>query len=594
MEIEKLLTTLGFEVEQVAQLKGVVTALGTAAASIAETISKVKRNLKGFGLTIDNFKAVLSTLAMAVDFVANRFMGFIDSTVKGVKNLAQQKDLLFDISEKELQQADEYQVATQKTALSIDAIKAKIALGLLPNLTAVIDDFNAWLSVNKELIAEGLTQVVKWGSKAILMIRNTVSAISQLIENTIGWKATILGIVAVLAIFKKSMLMAFVANPVMWVVAAIAGLMVLIGDFMAYLNGGESLFAGFWAPAVEWIKSVLAWWNTFYTENKALLDAMAAAWSHMFEGVTMIFGGFFKYISNAFKLLVGLFSGNTTMMSEAWKGMTDGLIQIWEGLKQYFIGFVASFGVMWNMMVQVITNVWNIIKTSALALFDWLVDAVKSVVDNVSKIFLAITHYILAPFENAFALINALFTIFTDDSTSWTEKLGLIFYAIASYLIKPFEAGWQYIKEIFNISNTDIDKFIDDIANTFNSVTELIKKPFDIAFKWVNEKFGWVISGVTSGLQKLGILSEDKQGENSLLNISNATGELIAQNLANPNLSNVTTSNNKNIIVNQGSVNVEQNVMSSDPYQAASLAINGINDNLTQVLYRSLQSAHSN
>ncbi|MEY1577339.1 hypothetical protein AB7Z98_00505 [Providencia manganoxydans] len=594
MEIEKLLTTLGFEVEQVAQLKGVVTALGTAAASIAETISKVKRNLKGFGLTIDNFKAVLSTLAMAVDFVANRFMGFIDSTVKGVKNLAQQKDLLFDISEKELQQADEYQVATQKTALSIDAIKAKIALGLLPNLTAVIDDFNAWLSVNKELIAEGLTQVVKWGSKAILMIRNTVSAISQLIENTIGWKAAILGIVAVLAIFKKSMLMAFVANPVMWVVAAIAGLMVLIGDFMAYLNGGESLFAGFWAPAVEWIKSVLAWWNTFYTENKALLDAMAAAWSLMFEGVTMIFGGFFKYISNAFKLLVGLFSGNTTMMSEAWKGMTDGLIQIWEGLKQYFIGFVASFGVMWNMMVQVITNVWNIIKTSALALFDWLIDAVKSVVDNVLKIFLAITHYILAPFENAFALINALFAIFTDDSTSWTEKLGLIFYAIASYLIKPFEAGWQYIKEIFNISNTDIDKFIDDIANTFNSVTELIKKPFDIAFKWVNEKFGWVISGVTSGLQKLGILSEDKQGENSLLNISNATGELIAQNLANPNLSNVTTSNNKNIIVNQGSVNVEQNVMSSDPYQAASLAINGINDNLTQVLYRSLQSAHSN
>lgn len=594
MEIEKLLTTLGFEIEQVVKLKGVVTALGTAAASIAETMSKVKRNLNGFGLTIDNFKTVLSALATAVDFVANRFMGFIDSTVKGAKNLAQEKDLLFAISEKELKQADEYQVATQKTALSIDSIKTKIALGLLPNLTAVINDFNAWLNANKALIAEGLTQVVKWGSQAILMIGNTVSVISKLIENTVGWKAAILGVVAVLAVFKQSMLMAFVTNPVMWVVAAIAGLLILVGDFMAYLDGGESLFASFWAPAVEWIKSVLAWWNAFYTENKTLLDAIADAWSHMIDGVLMIFGGFFKYISNVLKLLVGLFSGNTTMMSEAWQGMTEGLMQIWEGLKQYFIGFLASFAVMWNMILQVITNVWNTIKTSALIVFDWLVEAAKSVVDNLLNIFLAVTHYILAPFENAFALINALFAIFTDDSTSWTEKLGLIFYAIASYLIKPFEAGWQYIKDIFNISNTDIDKFIDDIANTFNSITELIKKPFDIAFKWVNEKFGWVISGVTSGLQKLGILSEDKPGENSLLNVSNVTGELIAQNLANPNLSNVSSSNNKSIIVNQGSVNVEQNVMTSDPYQAASLAINGINDNLNQVLYRSLQSAHSN
>lgn len=594
MEIEKLLITLGFEIEQVVKLKGVVTALGTAAASIAETMSKVKRNLNGFGLTIDNFKTVLTALSTAVDFVANRFMRFIDSTVKGAKNLAQEKDLLFTISEKELKQADEYQVATQKTASSIDSIKTKIALGLLPKLTAVINNFNAWLSANKALIAEGLTQVVKWGSQAILMMGNTVRAVSQLIENTVGWKAAILGIVAVLAVFKQSMLMAFVTNPVMWVVAAIAGLLILIGDFMAYLDGGKSLFASFWAPAVEWIKSVLAWWNACYTENKTLLDTIADAWSHMIDGVLMIFGGFFKYVSNVLKLLVGLFSGNTTMMSEAWQGMTEGLMQIWEGLKQYFIGFLASFAMMWNMMLQVITNVWNTIKTSALLVFDWLVEAAKSVVDNLLNVFLAVTHYILAPFENAFALINALFAIFTDDSTSWTETLGLIFYAIASYLIKPFEAGWQYIKDIFNISNTDIDKFIDDIANTFNSVTELIKKPFDIAFKWVSEKFDWVISGITSGLQKLGILSEDKQGENNLLNVSNVTGELIAQNLANPILSNVSSSNNKSIIVNQGSVNVEQNVMTSDPYQAASLAINGINDNLNQVLYRSLQSAHSN
>ncbi|SUB98617.1 hypothetical protein [Proteus penneri] len=86
-----------------------------------------------------------------------KVLGFIDASLAGAKELAQEKGLLFDISKKELAQADEYQEAMKKTGLSIESIKTKIALNLVPQLTKATQGFNDWLGANKELITEGLT-----------------------------------------------------------------------------------------------------------------------------------------------------------------------------------------------------------------------------------------------------------------------------------------------------------------------------------------------------------------------------------------------------------------------------------------------------
>ncbi|EMU9119425.1 hypothetical protein ACSPNK_000621 [Providencia stuartii] len=593
MGIEQLLTIIGLNEEQVVKLKGVVTALGAAATSTATVIGQLGEKLSNAGLTIDNLKAVVSGLVTAIDFMSNKFFSFIGGAVAGARELSQEKSVLFTISEKELQQADEYQSVTKKTSLSIESIKTKLVLGLLPNLTEVINRFNEWLDANKALISEGLTQLVVWGSKGIQAIGNAGRAINLLVEKTIGWKAAIIGVIAVLAAFKKAALIAFAANPVMWVAAAVAGLMVLLGDLIAYLDGGESQFSEFWAPAIEWIQSVLAWWNTFYAENKLIFDGIAQAWALTIDSAVMIFRGFFKYIGNALKLLFGLFSGNTAMMGEAWEGMTEGLKEIWAGFEYYFHGFATAFLALWQVLIQGVIQAWDVIKNAAKMAFEWVLSVAKTFIDGLSTVFFAIIDYLLAPFQSAFDLIQSLYEIFTDDSTSWTEKLNLAFAAIQEFLTAPFKAGWEFIRNLFDLSDTDIGKFIHDLANTFNGVTELIKKPFELAFNWVNQKLDELTSGIISILTALGIIDDKYQSEKKLVQISNLAGGLIKQNLADPNLSNVTTSNHKSIVVNQGDVNVKQDIHTMDSRQAGVLAVEGINQYVNEIAYHSLKSANA-
>ncbi|WP_115064981.1 hypothetical protein [Proteus penneri] len=69
------------------------------------------------------------------------------------------------------------------------------------------------------------------------MVVNSIKAVSKLVESTVGWKGAILGIITILAILKKSMIMAFIANPITWVIAGIVGLMLLLDDLMVYLEG---------------------------------------------------------------------------------------------------------------------------------------------------------------------------------------------------------------------------------------------------------------------------------------------------------------------------------------------------------------------
>ncbi len=56
-------------------------------------------------------------------------------------------------------------------------------------------------------------------------------------------------LVGVLAVVKRATIAAFIANPVTWVIAAIAGLLLLLDDLMVYLDGGDAQFGEFWGAA---------------------------------------------------------------------------------------------------------------------------------------------------------------------------------------------------------------------------------------------------------------------------------------------------------------------------------------------------------
>ena len=651
MEIEELLVAIGVDTSQAAKIKEVVVALGAAATQVANEANKVNKTLdsvgeqsiqsteiatqkaKETGSSISKLKMLALGVSAVVGLAAAKVLGFIDSSLAGAKDLANEKGALFKISQQELKQADEYQEAIKKTGLSIDSIKTKIALNLVPQLTRVTKGFNEWLGSNKELISEGLTQVIKWGAKGIQMVVNSIKAIAMLIDKTIGWKAAVIGLVAILAVLKRAMLMAFIANPITWVIAGIVGLMLLLDDLMVYLEGGDSLFGEFWGPAIEWVKSVMAWWNKFYTENKATFDALADIFSRAIDAMMTVFGGLMKYLGNSLKFLVGLFTGDSEMMSEAWQGMVNSLMQIWDGLQEYFSALFDYLLVMWRVQLNAIGNIWNGIviaagkvfervksyaRTFVLALkntfskimnfllfpFIAAFNAIKSVytrLSNASSEFVhelrsaygVIKDFLLSPFNAAFELIQSLYGIFTDDSTTWTQKLSKVFTAIKDFLLAPFKAGWELVKNLFGISDADTAQFVNGIGNVFNKVTELIKAPFKAAFDWVNQTFGSLVTAVTDGVSRL----KEMVGMGGGVDASgNFVGSVINTTMYGANLPSSAGEmvSNKSITINQGDMNVTQSISANTPDKAASIAANSIDKNSQKLAYRAMDSAIGN
>lgn len=495
MEIEELLVAIGIDTSQAAKIQEVVVALGAAAVTMANEANKINGNLdtigesaaqgaeeagkkaKEVGRSMSKLKMIAVGVGAVIGFVSGKVLSFLDSAIAGAKNLSKEKGLLFDISKQELQQADEYQEAMKKTGLSIESIKTKIALNLVPQLTAITQKFNDWLGANKELIAAGLTKVIQWGGKFFQVIINTGRAIGKVIEHTIGWKGALALLAGAFLYLNRAILM----NPITWVVAGIVGLMLLLDDLMVYLDGGESLFGDFWGACIGWIKDVIAWWNAFYASNKEILDAVFAAWSKGWEAIKTIFGGVFDYIKNLMKLIVGIFTGDTDLIGEAWQGMSDAIEKMWEGLKLYFSAVFDFLGALWTGYSKAASKAWDAVMRVVRRVFDWIKNGVKSAVNAVKTTFLAVVDFIAAPFRNGWNLVKKLFDIWGNDSSSFTDKIKETFEAVVKFVSEPFEKAFKAIGKAFDevmnwirngldeINNSEIAKKIRGNAETFSA-----------------------------------------------------------------------------------------------------------------------------
>lgn len=427
MEIEELLVAIGIDTSQAAKIQEVVVALGAAAVTMANEANKINGNLDTIGesaaqgaeeagkkaeeagRSMSKLKMIAVGVGAVIGFVSGKVLGFLDSAIAGAQNLSKEKGLLFDISKQELQQADEYQEAMKKTGLSIESIKTKIALNLVPQLTAITQKFNDWLGANKELIAAGLTKVIQWGGKFFQVIINTGRAIGKVIDNTIGWKGALALLAGAFLYLNRAMLM----NPITWVVAGIVGLMLLIDDLMVYLDGGESLFGDFWGACIGWIKSVMTWWNElseeWQTTIKLIGGMLAAAFgSNLFLAVTKGAGGFAKvlgFILSPLRRLVSMamsagkafiWLGRALMANPIGIviGLIVGLVYVLHDLYKWLTTGESSFSSFW----QSCSDTWESIKK-----------AFNDGVDSVGETLKAVTELIKAPFRIAFDWVMEMY-----------------------------------------------------------------------------------------------------------------------------------------------------------------------------------------
>ncbi len=479
--------------------------------------------VKQFSASLATVTKVAAVAVTALGAVALGTAKYFDGAIRNAENLAKTKGLLYDVTKEELAQSKKYIEASDKLGKSYDSIKTKIAFGMLPAMMEGIGAVNQFLSANKELITQGIQKVVEWLFRVIQVIVNVARFFDKVVGGTIGWKNALLLLAVALAIVKRGMILAFIANPVFWVIAAITALVLLIDDFMVYMDGGKSQFGEFWSEMLAWLdlnkEAIDQFFTNFKNGIKAILGflneykvAILAAFTlvPLFKFIAMLVSvgkavvTFARMISFAFAanpvgFLITAIGILIFMIYDFFKFLETGdsaFAPLWQAVIDFAEGTIQWLGDLWNSIINGVSEAIG----AAVEWFNSLLASVSSVVDVATGIFGLMFGIITKPIADAINLVTGLFNIWSDGNTS----------------------------------------FVDKLKATFSLVTDAIISPFKAAFDWVTSKFGSIIGTISSGISKIGSLFGS-----TTASMSAGAGGMSA---AKPSLSGVRNSNSSSVV----------------------------------------------
>ena len=468
--------------------RSVINETGNVTSNAGKSVDKTKSKL--FSL-----KLILIALVATTVLYGKKLIGAFNNAIDKAEELATEKEALFRISQKELKQAELYKREMNKTGLALDSIKTKIALNLAPALTNLIGEFKNWLTVNKDLITNGITKIIKFIGMAIQVVVNFIKFIDKIVSSTIGWKNALIALGVAWAILNT----AFLFSPIGIVIGLLAVLMLLIDDLMVYMKGGKSLFGEYWQPFIDGAKAAWEFAKIFWEFLKAL-------WSGDTKKIKSLSKGLFDSIVGGFKSLI---SGIKSLLSTALKnilmffGVSEG-----EASKT-----VDRIGKIFNFIIDVLTFPFRMAYNAICSIMDWLGIDAGDVVNAIGETFKAIINFVTAPFKAAWKLVNDLFDIWEDDTTSTTDKIGKTLWAIWDFITWPFKAAWDFVKGLFDSWMDDTNETTQNFAKKFLEIHESITAPFKNAMKWIEDKFYGFIDSIKSkikgALSWLGIGGDD-------------------------------------------------------------------------------------
>lgn len=306
----------------------------------------------GFVSAIEGALGVIGFFTGAIGGMWAMFHG----TIMELQDLIDEEKLLTKITKDQIEQQKKYKESVETLGKRFTSLKVELAFGFLPTMQKMIDGLDDFLEKNKDVIVNGVMAFMKVLTSFAQIITNTVRFIDMIVESTIGWKKALIVLAIALAWVKRAMILAFVTNPVMWMIAAIGVLLILIDDFMTYLDGGQSEFGEFWGASLKWID-----------DNREAIEA-----------IKQVFVDFVEFLTAIFALIVGIFTGNTALISVAWEGMIENFVAAWNGFAMFFEPAAQWIYSVINNMISRISNLFSSVRAILIypfeSAFNWIVD----------------------------------------------------------------------------------------------------------------------------------------------------------------------------------------------------------------------------
>lgn len=345
---------------------------------------------------------------------------FLDSTIDRVEELQKAEDESIRTSKEQVEMAKKYRENMGKLGKTIESVKTQVALSFLPAMYRLSQQYSDLLEKNKELIANGISKLLSVVRDVVQVIDNFISFIRFAIEGTIGWEKALYLIIAAFVFLKRAMILAFVTNPIFWVILAIGALLLLIDDFMTHMQGGESLFGPFWDKLIGWINKAKDIWNGLSDDFKTSLKAIGIAFAlllPMFGGLI----GTLKILGTTFAMvgklmlatpygiaitLIGILIYFIIDLVKWLNGGESQFASFWQAIADGWNAIVNSVSEAMEAVVRVFSEAWNDSKAALLEVIAAMVSSVKGFVDDVASFFGGIYDSIVKPFSDAFEWVS--------------------------------------------------------------------------------------------------------------------------------------------------------------------------------------------
>lgn len=422
----------------------------------------------------------------ALQTVIGGAWAYLNSYIDKVEELQTAEDETIRTTAEQVEMAKKYKENMSRLGDVIENIKTRVALQFLPTMYDLSEQYAKLLSDNKALIADGINRFLEAVSRSVQVVNNVIRFIKLAIETTIGWKAALYVLAIAIGYIRRAMLLAFITNPITWVIAALAVLALLIDDFMTYLDGGKSEFGGFWGAAIAWTKEAIQWTKDFWkacvdtfdavvNAGTNMIEAIVNAWNYLKNAVIVLLTPIYNYFKAVFASIwevisgfVDIFQGIFKFIVSAWHGdldgAKDGIGQIVAGIVGIFSGMMDFIIAQWNAVVSGLTTAMEVIHAVWVAVIDAIIAVWNAYIDLLKATWSAILEFIVSAVKSYVNFVknawSAMFDGIITYGKAFLTGIGNIFKVVGTLLIEPFEAAFNWIVDKFKMLPDMIGGFI--------------------------------------------------------------------------------------------------------------------------------------
>lgn len=192
--------------------------------SVDDVLDDVQKRLKSGDFSVSQVQSLAGQLGIDSDFILR-----LKDSKKTFKELVASANGDYLITDDQVEKIEDFNKSMSSMMTSTKRLTSQFMIALSPAVKTISKNFSDWLSNNKDLVKNGLQKV----SDITLLLGKKIASVAGTIDNvvssTIGWKAAILGVIAL-------------KFPV---ATALAGIALVLDDVIVGFMDGKSVIKDF-------------------------------------------------------------------------------------------------------------------------------------------------------------------------------------------------------------------------------------------------------------------------------------------------------------------------------------------------------------